>query len=111
MVYGVDDTYSPKETQRAYAVAARLTLVAPELENIDIDIEIEIDENDNERPVEPLVDNVTINETSRTIGLRQYQPAAGNDGHFVATDVDAASSDVTRFLLQALAGQSPQIGE
>jgi hypothetical protein len=51
------------------------------------------------------------NGITRTIGLRQYEPAAGRDGHFVATEVDAAHNDVTRFLLRALAGQSPQIGE
>ncbi len=103
MVYGVDDTYSPKETQRAYAVAADLALVTPEIEDIDM--------NRIERVEAPLVDNVAFNGTTRTIGMRQYQPTADRDGHFVATEVDAASNDVTQFLLRALAGQSPQIGE
>jgi hypothetical protein len=101
MVYGVDDTYSPKETQRAYAVAADLDLVMPEIENIDID-RIES---------EPLIDNVSFGDNSWTIGIRQYRPASGQDGHFVATEVNAARSDVKRFLLQTLAGQSPQIGQ
>lgn len=103
MVYGLNDTYSPKATQRAYAVAADLPLVKPELEDIDM--------NRIERVDAPLFDNVDFGDTLRTIGFRQYRPTAGQDGHFVATEVDAASNDVTRFLLQALVGQSPQIGE
>ncbi|MBN1654191.1 MAG: hypothetical protein JXA30_10475 [Deltaproteobacteria bacterium] len=102
MVYGLRDSYSPAQTQRAYAVSGRMTLVAPEIE--------ELKSSRIERAEPPLLENVVFEGARRTIGLRQYQASADGDGHFVATEVEAARSDVKRFILQAMAGQSPQIG-
>ena len=86
MIYGLKDTYSPKDTQRAYAIAADLPLVPPEIEEID----------GIEPAEEPLIDNIDVEGTTRTIGLRQYRPTDGRDGHFVATEVDAANDDDKR---------------
>ena len=46
-----------------------------------------------------------------TAVVRQYAPAAGNDGHFVAFDLPSARADVERFLAGALSGVGqPQVG-
>jgi hypothetical protein len=100
MTYGLGDTYSPEETLQAYSVGARLTAVTPVL-------------NDYDLPTHdpPLTANVVIEGTGYTIGLRQYQPPAGVDGHFVAQQSSEGWADSSRFVLQALAGATPAIGQ
>jgi len=49
--------------------------------------------------------------TLYTLGLRQYPAVPDSDGHFVSTQSPEASADVARFLLGALAGETPSIGE
>ena len=59
----------------------------------------------------PVSGNVTIEMTDFTVGLRQYAPEAGRDGHHVLTESPQTRADALRFLLQALAGATPPIGE
>ena len=42
--------------------------------------------------------------------VRQYAPAQGADGHFVAFDVVNARADIERFLAGVLSGTTPKIG-
>jgi hypothetical protein len=99
MTYGLLDTYSPAPTLQAYAVGARFTLVTPELDHFDLP---------THDP--PLSANVTIGGKAWTVGLRQYQPPAGVDGHFVAQQSSEGLADTSRFVLQALTGATPPIG-
>jgi pimeloyl-ACP methyl ester carboxylesterase len=106
MTYGLFDSYAPERTQEAYANAAGLLAVAPDL----------VMKFDQEPP--PLSENVMPDARYRTAGLRTYDPVAdpldgqpSADGHFVASQTKRGLTDVRRFLEQALNGQTPQIGE
>ena len=55
--------------------------------------------------------NITIGETMRTMGLRQYRPEGADDGHFVSTRTAQGRADTSRFLMRALSGETPSIGE
>jgi hypothetical protein len=109
MTYGLEDNYTPIQTQKAYAMNAELTVVRPEL--------IQIAPNSSNQETlkladAPLKDNVPVGGINRTIGLRQYSPSGGIDGHFIATTAGTdGRADAVRFLLQSLAGLSPQIGK
>lgn len=98
MTYGLGDTYSTEETMTAYARAAMFPHVTPALDSIDLP----------ER-APPLSANIAFDMTDRTVGLRQYAPTSGEDGHFVSTDT--GRTDVIGFLRQALAGAAPAIGQ
>jgi hypothetical protein len=100
MTYGLGDSYSPEETMRAFSQAGGYPLVRP-LRSI---------EGGWQQSDAPLSGNATLDMMSFTIGMRQYEPPAGQDGHFVATRSEEGRADVTRFVLMALAGQIPQIG-
>lgn len=100
LTYGRGDSYATEATQRAYLNAAELPLVLPAIENFG-------------RPevAAPLMGNFPLSTGSlRTQGFRQYMPADGDDGHFVAFDVPTARADVLRFLRVGLAGATPPIG-
>jgi hypothetical protein len=106
MTYGLFDGYCPERTQEAYANAAGLVAVAPDL----------VMKFNPEPP--PLAENVMPGASDRTAGLRTYDPVAdpldgqpSADGHFVASQTKRGLTDVRRFLEQALNGQTPQIGE
>jgi hypothetical protein len=99
MTYGLGDTYSTEPTMQAYAVAGNLVQVLPTLVNFDLP---------TREP--PLAGNAQIDGQGWTIGLRQYQPPPGVDGHFVALESSDGRADVLRFLLGALAGETPEIG-
>jgi hypothetical protein len=58
----------------------------------------------------PLSGNVVLGDSPFTAGVRQYGPAAGANGHFVAFDVPNAGLDIATFLAQAANGETPQIG-
>jgi hypothetical protein len=100
MTYGLLDNYSPEPTQKAYVRAADLTVVGDDLATLG-----------QSRVQPPLSENADLDGTLRTIGVRQYIPSSDEDGHFVAFDSNKGRPDVLRFLLQALSGQSPQIGQ
>jgi hypothetical protein len=107
MTYGIGDSYAPEETQRAYARSAAFTLVEPILSR---NRDGELDPFGLRTAPAPLSGNVTEGEAAFTYGLRQYEPDGDYDGHFVSSRHEQGRADVLRFLRQALAGQTPQIG-
>lgn len=105
MSYGVDDHYTPEETQEAYVRAGRIPHVGPVLRELPVET---IDA--------PAAGNVEVGGVTRTFGVHQYTPKAASngdavDGHFVAVRSDQDGfPDVARFLGQVFAGETPAIG-
>ncbi len=95
--YGTGDTYSPPVTLGIYAKAGGLTQVNPELDDIGLTA-VDAPLSGNEH-----TDTITL-------GMRQYDPPSGRDGHFVVFDVQTANDDMVRFLSEAVSGV-PSIGE
>ncbi len=101
MTYGLEDSYSPEPTMQAYSLAAGLVAVEPVLRDYGL-----------ATTPAPLSGNVTRDTSAWTIGLRQYMPEGGEDGHFVSSSASAqGAADATRFVVQALNGELPEIGE
>lgn len=100
VTYGMGDTYSPEATMQAYIVAGSISAVNPRIATFNIG-----------SADAPLSANRVVSGESMTIGHRQYQPEAPIDGHFVASQTTGGRADTARFLLQALAGQTPAIGQ
>ena len=101
--YGQGDSFAPPITLATFAIAAGLPQAAPD-------------------PTVGLPDEIfgappaagplgTPNPSGVVVGVRQYAPAAGSDGHFVVFDVPSANADVARFLALAALGQTPVIGQ
>lgn len=85
---GFDDNYTPRPTLEALATAIGLDLVAPMLEPIPgLDL----------LGKEVLTAPVTNNAGEVTAIGAQYQPSAGDDGHFVSFDVAAAKLQSAEF--------------
>lgn len=101
MTFGLGDSFSTERTMAAFARSASLPQVSPELVDIGL--------GDALPP--PVSGNVTVEMTDYTVGLRQYEPETGRDGHHVLTEQPQTRGDALRFLLQALAGATPTIGE
>lgn len=95
-VFGLGDTYSPLATLSAYGQAGGFALVAPELSPIGL-------------PVYP--SPLASNRSPWTLGLRQYAPPLGIDGHFVAFRAPEAIADIQRFLSTAVSSGNAEIGE
>jgi hypothetical protein len=55
--------------------------------------------------------NVTVGEVNVTLGVRQYGPPSGRDGHFVVFDVPQCNSDMVHFFTTAARTTSPEIGQ
>lgn len=102
--YGLKDTYSPPLTLQMYALAAGLPLAAH-----DSSVATPDAFGLAEQPV-PLSGNFAAGGRTVTLAVREYQNAAGKDGHFVVFDVASANADAVRFLSMAAAGNVPQIG-
>lgn len=105
-VYGMFDSFTPEISQKAFADAAGLPAVDPDLTQ-------ELDEIPS-----PARGNVMPGQVARTVALRTYDPKGDpidpdmvQDGHLVATMTRRGSADVRRFLGQALNGETPQIGQ
>jgi hypothetical protein len=105
VVYGRNDHFSPDTAQEAFAKAAKLQAVSPDLSMHFDDL------------APPVARNRSIGSDKRTVALRQYDPkvdpviaGAPEDGHYVVTASKAARDDVMRFLTEALAGDPPTIG-
>jgi hypothetical protein len=105
VVYGRNDHFSPDGAQEAFAKAAKLEAVNPDLSMRFEDLE------------PPVQHNRSIGTDRRTVALRQYDPStaptidgAPEDGHFVVQATKAAHADVVKFLTDALAGKPPTIG-
>jgi pimeloyl-ACP methyl ester carboxylesterase len=100
MTYGRGDSFSPEETQAAYALAGVLPLVEPVVKELRLP-----------HVTPPVRENQSADGTARTVGLRQYQPVGGVDGHFVGTrSGQPGRPDVEAFLEALLAGGTPVIG-
>ena len=54
---------------------------------------------------------MTVGNAKYTLGVREYGPPSGDDGHFVAFDVPSANADVVRFLSQGIGTTPPAIGQ
>jgi len=100
MTYGVGDSFSTERTMRAFARSAGMPHVAPVLVDLDL----------GEALATPVLGNVTVEMLPYTVGVRQYMPEAGVDGHFVSTQTTEGRADATRFVLEALSGVVPPIG-
>jgi hypothetical protein len=105
-VYGLFDSFTPEPVQKAYADAAGLSAVDPDLTLAFNEV------------ASPARGNVMVGNASRTVGLRTYDPKGDainpelvQDGHLVSSTTRRGSADVRRFLGQALGGQTPQIGQ
>lgn len=115
MTYGTSDSFSPGTTQVAYARAGRFPLVGNGLS----DPAVEGDSADPQlftalatAVPAPAMDTVTVGGVSRSVGVRQFTPTAGEDGHFVAVRPgQAGRGEVVNFLQAALSGTTPSIGE
>ncbi len=103
--YGQKDTYSPPAVEAVYAIAAGLTPV-----NHDASVMKADDIAGRPESAPPLSGNLTVGMKKITAALRQYAPAAGKDGHFVAFDVATARADTERFLAGVLNGSVPRVG-
>lgn len=100
MTYGMGDTFSTERTMNAYARSVGFEHIEPMLGDVGLGDPVPA----------PLSGNVTIEMLDYTVGLRQYAPDPGDDGHFVSTQTTQGFDDTTRFLLEALSGQIPPIG-
>ena len=103
--YGIGDTYAPPVTLATYALAGGLTEVAA-------DTSVHAPDRIGALvPVAPpLAGNVSRDAGAITLGVREYAPPAGSDGHFVVFDNAAANADMVTFLGMPAAGQVPRIG-
>jgi hypothetical protein len=97
--YGLDDTYAPPVTLDNYSVAGGFLQVEPILAG----------ELGLAHDSPPVAGNLAMG--MLTLGMRQYEPASGEDGHFVVFDVPQANEDMVRFLSMAASGEVPAIGE
>jgi len=106
-VYGLRDNYAPGVTMANYALAGGFALVSAD---------IGVGEPDRIGTLAPrsapLVGNVPVSGAQPvTLGVREYAPPAGVDGHFVAFDTASANADVVHFVSTLVARQPPQIGK
>jgi hypothetical protein len=97
--YGLLDTFSPPRTLDAFSIAAGFLQVEPAFgDSLGLPL-----------AAAPAAGNLATG--TITHGMRQYQPADGQDGHFVVFDVPQANEDMVRFLSMAASGEVPAIGE
>ncbi len=87
-VYGLRDTHTPPNVQAALAAALGLALAEPVLEDLGPFAAVALPASGNRR-----VGTATV-----TAVLTQHDPPAGLDGHFVATQDDAARRRIAQFL-------------
>ncbi len=109
MLFGHDDTFTPTETQVAYASGTGLAMAAHHNSVGTVEVIAGLDEGD-ELPL-PVSGNRTVNTKTVSVVLRQYGPADGDDGHFVAFDVAEGNADALRFMAGVLSGVVPQVGQ
>jgi hypothetical protein len=103
-VYGLGDTYSTPVTQATYALAAKIWLVAH-------DSSVTAADKIGLLTETPPPVSANLVTGSFTGAVREYAPATGDDGHFVAFKNANAKADVVRFLGQASLGQTPKVGQ
>ncbi len=104
--YGLGDSFSPPVTLATYPIAGGFDQASPDSSANPPDTITGLTPQ-----ATPLSGNVTVAMNPITLGVRQYGPPDGSDGHFVVFDVGNANTDVTRFLGMAALGEVPQIGQ
>lgn len=97
-IYGLSDTYSPKETQAAMGAALGLFVAEPVLEDLGF------------TPTAlPARANRWAAGREVTAVLSQHNPAAGHDGHFVATEDAVARERISQFFGTAVRDGTPTV--
>ena len=105
--YGLGDTFAPPATLREYVIAGLLDVVAADSSAPKPDQILGL-----KAAPSGVFGNVTVANVKYTLGVRQYGPAKGDDGHFVAFSVPSANADVVRFLSSAVSSaDAPPIGD
>jgi hypothetical protein len=97
-VYGLRDTYSPRETQVALAVSIGVAVAEPVLDDLGLPT-----------MALPASGNRNAAGVPTTAVLSQHDPAAGADGHFVATQDDVARRRVAQFFATAARDGTPTV--
>ena len=118
-VYGQADTFTPKDTELAYALAAASGpgCASPEpsycfgLVAHDASVSMPDDVNKKPEIPTPATSNLQVSGKPITAVLRQYAPAAGAEGHEVVFELPSAHDDVERFAAGVLSGAAPQVGK
>jgi hypothetical protein len=103
--YGLGDTYAPPVTLATYALAGGFAEVTP-----DASVAAPDPIGKLVAAPAPFAGNIVHGEQRFTLGVRQYAPPAGADGHFVVYRTPSANADAVRFLSMAANGQIPQVG-
>ncbi|MEZ4335327.1 MAG: hypothetical protein R3B82_01755 [Sandaracinaceae bacterium] len=101
MTYGIGDTFTTERTMQAFARSAALPQLMPVIVSV---------EGLGDPIAAPAIGNVAVNMLPFSVGMRQYMPEAGDDGHFVSTQTTQGRADAVRFVLEAAAGAVPPIG-
>ncbi len=104
--YGLGDTYAPPITLQAYSLAAGLSLAAHDATATKPDAIGNLAE-----VAVPLTGDFATGGHTVTLGVREYGPPKGDDGHFVVFDVPSANADAVRFIAAAAAKKVPPIGQ
>ena len=101
-VYGTNDSYSPIETQRLYAVSAGFPIATPLVDDYTA--------NYGMTTIDPPVVNNQLFGTLApvTAAQIQYQPS-GYDGHFVSTQNPGARTAIQTFLMTFMRDAAPTI--
>src|SRR5690606_38330022 len=86
--FGIDDTYSPPATMGTFMVAARLEQIEPHSSADPV--------YEEDMPKGTVPPGYAAEVGDFTLGMRQYGPPSGRDGHFVVFDVQAANDDMVR---------------
>jgi hypothetical protein len=99
--FGTEDTFSPGQTQLAFALAAGFPQIKPI-----VDPKLSI------TAVDSVQGNVAAGggATATSAAFRQYAPS-GHDGHFVVFQNAQAKGDATKVLARAARGETPKIPE
>ncbi len=102
---GSGDNYAPPRTIEAGAVAGGFPLIEP----VVLDIP-ELTQLDGIPPVKaPIKGNAAMGKA--TVGIAQFTPAKGSDGHFVMQRVPRARAMTTLFLSSLVTDEVPTIAE
>lgn len=104
--FGLSDTYSPASTMAAYIYAANGMTLAEAPSNFTTE---GVERLNMTQATAPVSGNITVDTQTVTAVCRQYEPPAGEDGHYVVFDVDAAVDDVVAFLEALASGTQPTI--
>jgi predicted esterase len=101
-VYGTNDSYSPVETQRLYAVAAGFPIATPLVDDYTTSYGLTTIDP-------PVMDNQPFGTLAPVTAAQiQYQPS-GYDGHFVSTQNPGARTAIQKFLVTFMREYAPTI--